>query len=168
MSCLWRRRRGGGGGKRGGRVVWTSHSSCHLFCTFSIAKFFCNVPKQIFLLLPVPATLRILSAPPSLPPPPVDIIDFPLSLCHSLHLVSHSLYLWSCVDITKKILPPCWTLLDGLKIYFFLQAECWSDCVNTTIELKQVYRQKDPLFISILQNVRVGRYVSFDIFNFLH
>ena len=37
------------------------------------------------------------------------------------------------------------------------QAESWSECVETTIELKHVFRQKDPLFISILQNVRVGR-----------
>ena len=37
------------------------------------------------------------------------------------------------------------------------QAESWSECVDTTIELKHVFRQKDPLFISILQNVRVGR-----------
>jgi len=37
------------------------------------------------------------------------------------------------------------------------QAESWSDCIDTTIELKHVFRQKDPLFISILQNVRVGR-----------
>lgn len=51
-------------------------------------------------------------------------------------------------------LPP--VVKDIEKKKFCFQAECWSDCVHTTIELKQVYRQKDPLFISILQNVRVG------------
>ena len=53
------------------------------------------------------------------------------------------------------------TVMRFYAIFDFLlqlfQAESWSECVETTIELKHVFRQKDPLFISILQNVRVGR-----------
>lgn len=90
---------------------------------------------------------------------------------HYLMLTSStSLYLVTCVQLATSfcfsnliihyyIVYPGIAFFMTLKkdIFFTYKADCWNDCVHTTIELKKVYRQKDPLFISILQNVRVGR-----------
>ena len=92
---------------------------------------------------------------------------FSLSYADLFH---KSLYLVTCVQLATSfcfsnliihyyIVYPGIVFFMTLKkdIFFTYKADCWNDCVHTTIELKKVYRQKDPLFISILQNVRVGR-----------
>lgn len=92
---------------------------------------------------------------------------FSLSYADLFH---KSLYLVTCVHLATSfcfsnliihyyIVYPGIVFFMTLKkdIFFTYKADCWNDCVHTTIELKKVYRQKDPLFISILQNVRVGR-----------
>lgn len=58
-----------------------------------------------------------------------------------------------CGDFLQ--LPP--VSKDGKKKLFCFQAESWRKCVNRTIELNDVYRQKDREFIAILQNIRIGR-----------
>ncbi|KAK3747561.1 hypothetical protein QZH41_015796, partial [Actinostola sp. cb2023] len=53
-------------------------------------------------------------------------------------------------------LPPVSKISEGKTKKFCFQADSWYKCISSTIELTQVYRQRDPLFISILQNIRVG------------
>nr|XP_050850094.1 ATP-dependent DNA helicase PIF1 isoform X2 [Vespula vulgaris] len=43
------------------------------------------------------------------------------------------------------------------KIKFCFQSEAWEKCVHFNFELKIVHRQKDPEFIKILNNIRIGR-----------
>ena len=40
---------------------------------------------------------------------------------------------------------------------YCFQAESWSHCIPNTINLKQIYRQKDGWFISFLEDTRFGR-----------
>ena len=40
-----------------------------------------------------------------------------------------------------------------------VQAKCWKWCVSRSIELTEIYRQKDKQFIALLQNIRIGRCV---------
>ncbi|KAB7497758.1 ATP-dependent DNA helicase PIF1 [Armadillidium nasatum] len=58
-----------------------------------------------------------------------------------------------CGDFLQ--LPPVST--KGAKKSFCFQTSAWDKCINTNIELLQVKRQNDPLFIEILQNIRIGR-----------
>eukprot|EP00050_Salpingoeca_kvevrii_P016392 m.55038 g.55038 ORF g.55038 m.55038 type:complete len:593 (-) comp6896_c0_seq2:61-1839(-) len=39
---------------------------------------------------------------------------------------------------------------------FCFEASCWKECRLTTVELKQIYRQKESAFTSILQRIRFG------------
>ncbi|XP_023226143.1 ATP-dependent DNA helicase PIF1-like isoform X2 [Centruroides sculpturatus] len=43
------------------------------------------------------------------------------------------------------------------KCTFCFQSEAWRNCINVSLELTQVMRQKDEKFIRILQDIRVGR-----------
>lgn len=52
-------------------------------------------------------------------------------------------------------LPPVSKGSDTKKLCF--QAKSWEKCVTKCIELKQVYRQTDPTFVRILQDIRIGR-----------
>lgn len=40
---------------------------------------------------------------------------------------------------------------------FCFQTSCWEKCIELCFELKEVHRQKDQEFISILNNIRIGR-----------
>jgi ATP-dependent DNA helicase PIF1 len=40
---------------------------------------------------------------------------------------------------------------------FCFQSKSWSDCIQVSYELKKIYRQKDPEFVSILNSIRIGR-----------
>ncbi|CAG9788773.1 unnamed protein product [Diatraea saccharalis] len=40
---------------------------------------------------------------------------------------------------------------------FCFQSPCWDKCIELCFELKEVHRQKDQEFISILNNIRIGR-----------
>lgn len=40
---------------------------------------------------------------------------------------------------------------------FCFQAKAWDSCIEKIFELKQIYRQKDPLFVEMLNNIRIGR-----------
>lgn len=40
---------------------------------------------------------------------------------------------------------------------FCFQSESWSGCIQASFELKKIYRQKDPQFVEILNNIRIGR-----------
>lgn len=59
-----------------------------------------------------------------------------------------------CGDFLQ--LPPVST--KGAKKSFCFQSSAWDTCIDTNIELFEVKRQNDPLFIEILQNIRIGRY----------
>merc|ERR1719427_162075 len=52
-------------------------------------------------------------------------------------------------------LPPVYKGTGNNKKFCF-QSKAWSNCNFRVIELSQVYRQKDPKFINILQGIRVG------------
>ncbi|KAK2583374.1 hypothetical protein KPH14_009365 [Odynerus spinipes] len=52
------------------------------------------------------------------------------------------------------------------KVKFCFQSEAWEKCVHFNFELKTVHRQKDPIFIEILNNIRIGR-VTEDMINTL-
>lgn len=43
------------------------------------------------------------------------------------------------------------------KVKFCFQSEAWSKCVQLTFELKKVHRQKDSVFVNLLNNVRIGK-----------
>lgn len=58
-----------------------------------------------------------------------------------------------CGDFLQ--LPPV-SRRDALSPVYCFQTAAWRQCVHTTLELRQVYRQRDPRFISLLQQVRVG------------
>ena len=58
-----------------------------------------------------------------------------------------------CGDFLQ--LPP--VIKHGESKKFCFQAKSWSTCIHKTIELIEVKRQSDPLFINILNNIRVGR-----------
>ncbi|XP_037287780.2 pif1 DNA helicase [Rhipicephalus microplus] len=58
-----------------------------------------------------------------------------------------------CGDFLQ--LPPVSRKEDPAPVYCF-QTSAWRQCINITLELKQVHRQSDPRFISLLQQVRVG------------
>jgi len=40
---------------------------------------------------------------------------------------------------------------------FCFEADCWKDIAALNIELKEVYRQRDPAFVNILNEIRRGR-----------
>lgn len=40
---------------------------------------------------------------------------------------------------------------------FCFQSPCWDKCIDLCFELKEVHRQKDKEFISILNSIRIGR-----------
>ncbi|KAK7872455.1 hypothetical protein R5R35_014250 [Gryllus longicercus] len=40
---------------------------------------------------------------------------------------------------------------------FCFQSSVWDECIHASFELTQVHRQSDPVFIDILQNIRIGR-----------
>lgn len=40
---------------------------------------------------------------------------------------------------------------------FCFQSKSWDSCVQACYELKKIYRQKDPMFVEILNNIRIGR-----------
>lgn len=52
------------------------------------------------------------------------------------------------------------------KAKFCFQSESWEKCVHFNFELQQVHRQKDPTFVKILNNIRIGR-VTDDIADIL-
>ncbi len=39
----------------------------------------------------------------------------------------------------------------------FSQAKSWNTCITRSIELTEIYRQRDKQFIAVLQNIRIGR-----------
>lgn len=41
--------------------------------------------------------------------------------------------------------------------FFAFQSDAWKKCVDTTILLDVVYRQSDPVFVSVLNSLRVGQ-----------
>lgn len=43
------------------------------------------------------------------------------------------------------------------KTRFCFQSKAWEQCVKHTFELQKVHRQSDPIFVNILNNVRIGR-----------
>ncbi|KAG6799794.1 ATP-dependent DNA helicase PIF1 [Apis mellifera caucasica] len=43
------------------------------------------------------------------------------------------------------------------KAKFCFQSNAWTKCIHFNYELQTVYRQKDPEFIKILNNIRIGR-----------
>ena len=43
------------------------------------------------------------------------------------------------------------------KVKFCFQSKAWADCVQLNFELRVVHRQKDPVFINILNSLRIGR-----------
>nr|CAD7267357.1 unnamed protein product [Timema shepardi] len=45
----------------------------------------------------------------------------------------------------------------GKKTKFCFQTPAWERCIQTSFELTRVHRQSDPVFIDILQNIRIGR-----------
>lgn len=59
-----------------------------------------------------------------------------------------------CGDFLQ--LPPVVDKKKTTKRFCF-QSPCWEKCVELCFELKQVHRQKDQEFISILNNIRIGR-----------
>lgn len=58
-----------------------------------------------------------------------------------------------CGDFLQ--LPPISRRDEPAAVYCF-QTSAWRQCVHATLELKQVHRQKDPRFITLLQQVRLG------------
>ncbi|XP_033636997.1 ATP-dependent DNA helicase PIF1-like, partial [Asterias rubens] len=58
-----------------------------------------------------------------------------------------------CGDFLQ--LPP--VTKTGEKRVFCFQSAAWTQCIQLTMELTQVKRQDDPVFINILQNIRIGR-----------
>lgn len=59
-----------------------------------------------------------------------------------------------CGDFLQ--LPP---VVDKAKTgkKFCFQSPCWDKCIELCFELKQVHRQKDQEFVSILNSIRIGR-----------
>ncbi|XP_041981756.1 ATP-dependent DNA helicase PIF1 [Aricia agestis] len=62
-----------------------------------------------------------------------------------------------CGDFLQ--LPPVVDKSKGDKKFCF-QMPCWEKCIELCFELKQVHRQSDPEFISILNSIRIGRVTS--------
>ena len=60
-----------------------------------------------------------------------------------------------CGDFLQ--LPPVTKETDQKEVRFCFQSPAWERCVHVSFELTQVHRQSDPVFIEILQNVRIGR-----------
>ncbi|PNF28117.1 ATP-dependent DNA helicase PIF1 [Cryptotermes secundus] len=60
-----------------------------------------------------------------------------------------------CGDFLQ--LPPVTREMDQKGARFCFQSPAWDRCVHVSFELNQVHRQSDPVFIEILQNVRIGR-----------
>jgi ATP-dependent DNA helicase PIF1 len=60
-----------------------------------------------------------------------------------------------CGDFLQ--LPPVTKEADQREIRFCFQSPAWERCVTVSFELTEVHRQSDPVFIEILQNVRIGR-----------
>ncbi|XP_038070007.1 ATP-dependent DNA helicase PIF1-like [Patiria miniata] len=58
-----------------------------------------------------------------------------------------------CGDFLQ--LPP--VTKPGEKRKFCFQSQAWNRCIQMTLELTQVKRQEDPVFIDVLQNIRIGR-----------
>ncbi|XP_075527790.1 phospholipid-transporting ATPase ABCA3-like [Dermacentor variabilis] len=58
-----------------------------------------------------------------------------------------------CGDFLQ--LPPVSRKEEPAPVFCF-QTSAWRQCIHITLELKQVHRQSDPRFISLLQQVRVG------------
>lgn len=52
-------------------------------------------------------------------------------------------------------LPPVSKNNDGAKFCF--QSEAWQKCVHFNYELRTVHRQKDDVFVKILNSIRIGR-----------
>ncbi|OWR45330.1 ATP-dependent DNA helicase PIF1 isoform X2 [Danaus plexippus] len=59
-----------------------------------------------------------------------------------------------CGDFLQ--LPPVVDKNKSAKRFCF-QTSCWDKCIKLCFELKQVHRQTDQEFISILNNIRIGR-----------
>lgn len=59
-----------------------------------------------------------------------------------------------CGDFLQ--LPP---VIDKSKTgkKFCFQSPCWDKCIELCFELKEVHRQKDQQFVTILNNIRIGR-----------
>ena len=64
-----------------------------------------------------------------------------------------------CGDFLQ--LPPVTKETDQKDVRFCFQSAAWERCVHVSFELTQVHRQSDPVFIEILQNVRIGRWCTF-------
>lgn len=60
-----------------------------------------------------------------------------------------------CGDFLQ--LPPVTREMDQKGARFCFQSPAWDRCVHISFDLNQVHRQSDPVFIEILQNVRIGR-----------
>ncbi|XP_011567686.3 ATP-dependent DNA helicase PIF1 [Plutella xylostella] len=62
-----------------------------------------------------------------------------------------------CGDFLQ--LPPVIDRNDKAKLgkKFCFQSPCWDRCIELCFELKQVHRQKDQEFVSILNSIRIGR-----------
>ncbi|XP_022087806.1 ATP-dependent DNA helicase PIF1-like [Acanthaster planci] len=58
-----------------------------------------------------------------------------------------------CGDFLQ--LPP--VTKPGEKRSFCFQSRAWHRCIQLTMELTEVKRQEDPVFIDILQKIRIGR-----------
>jgi hypothetical protein len=61
-----------------------------------------------------------------------------------------------CGDFLQ--LPPVMQDTHQKGVRFCFQSPAWEKCVHVSFELTQVHRQSDPVFIEILQNVRIGRW----------
>ncbi|GBP40011.1 ATP-dependent DNA helicase PIF1 [Eumeta japonica] len=59
-----------------------------------------------------------------------------------------------CGDFLQ--LPPVVDKNKTMKRFCF-QSPCWDKCIDLCFELKEVHRQKDQEFVSILNNIRIGR-----------
>lgn len=59
-----------------------------------------------------------------------------------------------CGDFLQ--LPPVMEKMKTGKRFCF-QSPCWEKCIELCFELKEVHRQKDQEFISILNSIRIGR-----------
>ncbi len=54
-------------------------------------------------------------------------------------------------------LPPVQTKDEQNKLLFAFQSDEWAECVPHTVELRQIIRQKDPVFQDLLTACRYGR-----------
>ncbi|KAK0165579.1 hypothetical protein PV328_004083 [Microctonus aethiopoides] len=52
-------------------------------------------------------------------------------------------------------LPP--VIKNGTKNMFCFESKSWKNCIDYNFELETIHRQKDPMFIKILNSIRIGQ-----------